>query len=80
MKKTLFLLIAMCFASLAAYAGDAWCKVSTTASKNQGYCVEGVDGKGKCLANEVEGAPRCSEDQPDDDLGGPDVPIIIELN
>ena len=68
-RKVCALLCLMAF-SLSVYAGDAWCKASVTASENTGYCVEGVDGKGKCLVNEVVGASRCSDDQPDDDLGG----------
>ena len=41
----------------------AWCKVSTNPVVNIGYCVEGVDGTGKCLKNPVANAPRCSADQ-----------------
>lgn len=66
MKKIILLaFFAMSFTTYASFPSDAWCKVSTTASENQGYCVEGTDGKGKCLRVQVEGASRCSADQPE---------------
>lgn len=47
-------------------ASAAWC-VALPHKNNPGYCSEGVDGKGKCVVIRIDGADRCSDDQPDDD-------------
>lgn len=65
MVRKLMTLLCLMMLAFSVQAADAWCKVSVTASENVGYCVEGVDGTGKCLVNKVEGAPRCSDDQPE---------------
>ena len=37
----------------------ATCLVDTNTSKNKGWCVEGVDGKGKCIVDKQEDADKC---------------------
>ncbi len=66
MKKNKFnfliTLIAITALSHKVYSGT--CLVDTNPAKNKGYCVEGVDGKGKCIILEVEDADACSSSEP----------------
>ena len=64
--------------SLTANGGATECRVSPETNQNTGYCLENLAGVGRCLAIGMEGAMKCSGDEPTDGLDGPEVPIIQE--
>ena len=69
MKKSNLLLILLVIVSLQLLGSfkikkeGAWC-VARPGQENNGYCSEGLDGKGKCVKIYIAGADRCQADQP----------------
>jgi len=55
------ILVMFSLMTLSHSVNSATCSVDSNPAKNKGWCVEGVDGLGKCIIIEVEDADRCSE-------------------